>query len=88
MTIYLIVERIEYDVPRHRRRKRAFADYSDDMGYLEERDMDEAVKGLFDSGDPKGFPWFNIYAHGSPAERVKAFFDGFDGHQCFCACNH
>lgn len=63
-----------------------FAGYANCMGYLDERDLDEAAKGLFESGDPKGMPWFNIYAHGSPLNRVRAFLDGYDGFQCYCDC--
>ena len=50
---------------------------------LEPGDLEEAANGLFNSGDPRGMPWFSPQAHGSPRQRINAFLDGYHGKPCF-----
>lgn len=61
----------------------AYTKYAEVTRKLEEGDMEEAGVGLFNSGDPKGMPWFTPGAHGKSMQRISAFLDGYNGRRCF-----
>jgi predicted metalloprotease len=61
----------------------AYTKYAEVTGKLEEGDMEEAGAGLFNSGDPRGMPWFAQGAHGKPMQRINAFLSGYNGGRCF-----
>ena len=46
--------------------------------HLDSGDLDELRNGLETVGDPPDEPWFKEGAHGSPAQRVDSFFDGYE----------
>lgn len=63
----------------------AYTKYAETTGKLEEGDLEEAGVGLFNSGDPKGTPWFAPQAHGKPMTRINFFLAGYNGgvNACF-----
>jgi len=46
-------------------------------GQLDNGDLQEGARSLFEVGDPAGTPWFASGAHGSAAQRNQAFATGF-----------
>jgi predicted metalloprotease len=45
---------------------------------LDPGDLDELRSGLISVGDPPDEPWFQEGAHGSPAQRMTSFFNGYN----------
>lgn len=45
---------------------------------LDDGDLDEFRQGLLAVGDDENVPWFAPEAHGTPEQRTKAFFDGYE----------
>lgn len=57
----------------------AYARDADATGWLDPGDVEEALVMTELAGDPEGTPWDDPFAHGSSAQRVGAFLEGFDG---------
>jgi hypothetical protein len=55
----------------------AWASHTEELGYLEEDDLYEAVEALLAGGDRANDVWFDDEAHGQPEERYAAFTVGY-----------
>ena len=51
---------------------------------LQDGDLDELRNGLAAVGDDPDQPWFAPGSHGSAAQRVRSFFDGYDNSLSAC----
>lgn len=51
----------------------AWAKSADELGMLEEGDLEEGATALFKAGDDINTPWFDPQAHGQPEQRIEAF---------------
>jgi len=62
----------------------SYTRHAGQAGYLEPGDVAEAGTSLFRNGD-RNTPWFDVNAHGTPQQRVRAFSDGLNGgaNACF-----
>jgi predicted metalloprotease len=56
----------------------AWARDADQRGMLEEGDLDEAQRAIFEVADPEGTPWTDPSAHGSFEQRSSFFGHGFE----------
>lgn len=54
---------------------------------LEAGDVDEGANLIYKLGDPKGTPWNDPDAHGTPAQRQAAFMDGEQNGANYCVDN-
>ncbi len=56
----------------------AFARWSNEQGYLEPGDINEARAIIVDGGDHPAVPWDDPLAHGTAAERLTAYDNGLN----------
>jgi len=54
---------------------------------LEAGDLEEGASLIYKLGDPKGTPWNDAEAHGTPAQRYAAFMEGEQSGVSYCVKN-
>jgi uncharacterized protein len=55
----------------------AFLDYSGRQGWFKREGLNDVLSAVAELGDVRGTPWFDPGAHGTPAQRSGALFEGY-----------